>query len=106
MWVSYMTMNTAGRDGPLRGYFSKLVPHLWAVILNGMQAGGPDFITVGDGDSDLGMLKVIRDSGYSGAIGIMNHDESRDAEVGLRLNMEGLKKMLREMNDQAALGTY
>jgi len=87
-------------------FFPKLVPHLWAVILNGMQEGGPDFITVGDGNRDLGMLKVIRDSGYSGPIGIMNHDENRDAEVGLRLNMEGLKKMLREMNDQAALETY
>jgi hypothetical protein len=87
-------------------FFPKLVPHLWAVILNGMQEGGPDFITVGDGDRDLGMLKVIRDSGYSGPIGIMNHDEKRDAEVGLRLNMEGLKKMLRQMNDQAALGSY
>jgi hypothetical protein len=87
-------------------FFPKLVPHLWAVILNGMQQGGPDFITVGDGNRDLGLLKVIRDSGYSGPIGIMNHDENRDAEVGLRLNMEGLKKMLREMNDQAALETY
>ena len=87
-------------------FFPKLVPHLWAVILNGMQEGGPDFITVGDGDRDLEMLKVIRDSGYSGPIGIMNHDENRDAEVGLRLNMEGLKKMLREMNDQAALESY
>jgi hypothetical protein len=87
-------------------FFPTLVPHLWAVILNGMQQGGPDFITVGDGNRDLGMLKVIRDSGYSGPIGIMNHDENRDAELGLRLNMEGLKKMLREMNDQAALETY
>jgi hypothetical protein len=87
-------------------FFPKLVPHLWAVILNGMQEGGPDFITVGEGNRDLGMLKVIRDSGYSGPIGIMNHDENRDAEVGLRLNMEGLKKMLREMNDQAALESY
>jgi sugar phosphate isomerase/epimerase len=87
-------------------FFPKLVPHLWAVILNGMQQGGPDFITIGDGDRDLGMLKVIRDSGYRGPIGIMNHDENRDAEVGLRLNMEGLKKMLRQMDDQAALQSY
>jgi hypothetical protein len=87
-------------------FFPKLVPHLWAVILNGMQKGGPDFITVGDGDRDLGMLKVIRDSGYHGPIGIMNHEEKRDAEVGLRLNMEGLKKMLHEMNDQSALQSY
>jgi xylose isomerase-like TIM barrel protein len=87
-------------------FFPKLVPHLWGVILNGMQEGGPDFITVGEGDRDLGMLKVMRDSGYRGPIGIMNHDESRDAEVGLRLNMDGLKKMLRQMDDHAALATY
>jgi hypothetical protein len=87
-------------------FFPKLAPHLWGVILNGMQQGGPDFITVGDGDRDLGMLKVIRDSGYRGPIGIMNHDENRDAELGLRLNMEGLKKMLHQMGDEAALRTY
>lgn len=87
-------------------FFPKLVPHLWAVILNGMQQGGPDYITVGEGDRDLGMLKVIRDSGYRGPIGLMNHDKNRDAEVGLRLNMEGLKKMLRQMDDRAALQSY
>jgi sugar phosphate isomerase/epimerase len=87
-------------------FFPKLVPHLSAVLLEGMQDGGPEFMTVGDGNRDLGMLKVIRDSGYTGPVGIINHDENRDAEVGLRLNMEGLKKLLREMNDQAALQTY
>jgi hypothetical protein len=87
-------------------FFPRLVPHLWAVILNGMQQGGPDFITVGDGDRDLGMLKVIRDSGYRGPIGLMNHDKNRDAEVGLRLNMEGLKKLLRQMDDRDALKSY
>jgi len=87
-------------------FFPKLLPHLWSVILNGMQEGGPDFITVGDGERDLGMLKVIRNSGYRGPIGIMNHNTNRDAEVGLRLNMEGLKKMLRQRDDRPALQTY
>ena len=59
-------------------FFPKLVPQLWAVILNGIQAGGPDFITVGDGDRDLGMLKVIRDRGYSGPIGIMEVQDRRN----------------------------
>jgi hypothetical protein len=36
----------------------------------------------------------------------MNHDTNRDAEVGLRLNMEGPKKMLRQMDDREALQTY
>ena len=87
-------------------FFPRLVPHLSAVILNGMQSDGPPLITIGDGDRDLRMLKVIRESGYRGPIGIINHDENRDAETGLRLNMEGLKKMLREMGDESALQTY
>ena len=87
-------------------FFPKLAPHLMAVILNGMQKGGPEFFTVGEGDRDLPMLKVIRDSGYNNPVGIMNHDENRDAEVGLKTNIEGLKKMLREIGDSAALKTY
>jgi sugar phosphate isomerase/epimerase len=87
-------------------FFPKLAPHLYAVLLMGMQAGGPENMDVGDGAQDLGMLKVIRDSGYRGPIGILNHVETRDAEVGLRANMEGLKKLLHGMNDTAALRTY
>jgi sugar phosphate isomerase/epimerase len=87
-------------------FFPKLVPHLMAVVLNGMRKGGPDFINVGEGDRDLSMLKVIRASGYHGPIGLMNHDETRDAEAGLKTNVEGLKKLLREMGDEAALETY
>lgn len=87
-------------------FFPKLVPHLMAVVLNGMQKGGPDFITVGEGDRDLSMLKVIRTSGYRGPVGVMNHDENRDAELGLKSNIEGLKKVLRQMGDEAALRTY
>ena len=47
------------------------------------------------GDRELGMLEVIRKSRYRGPVGIMNLDRNRDAEVGLKLNMEGLKRLLR-----------
>lgn len=86
--------------------FPKMVPHLMAVVLNGMRKGGPTFMTVGDGDRDLAMLKVIQGSGYRGPIGIMNSDANRDAEVGLKVNIEGLKKMLRDLGEDAALKTY
>jgi hypothetical protein len=87
-------------------FFPKLVPHLWAVILNGMQDGGPPVITVGDGDRDLELTRVICGSGYRGPIGLINHDDNRDAEVGLRMNMEGLKKLLKQLDARAALQTY
>jgi len=63
-------------------------------------------LNLGEGDRELEMLRIVRDSGYQGPIGILNHREDRDAEVGLRQNMEGLKKLLHELGDEAALKTY
>lgn len=87
-------------------FFPKLVPHLWAVILFGMQDGVGPLVTLGQGNRDLEMLKVIHKSGYRGRIAIINHDDNRDAEVGLRLNIEGLKKLLGQLDDRSALRTY
>jgi sugar phosphate isomerase/epimerase len=87
-------------------FFPKIVPHLMAVNLNGMKKDAPMILNIGEGDRELGMLKIVRDSGYRGPIGILNHREDRDAEVGLRENMEGLKRLLRELGDEAALKTY
>jgi hypothetical protein len=78
-------------------FFPKIVPLLMAVNLNGMRKGGPMILPLGEGDSELGMLKIVRDSGYRGPIGILNHDENRDAEVGLRTNMLDLQKLLRDL---------
>lgn len=88
------------------GLFPKMLPHLMAVNLDGMRKEGPMILTLGEGDRELGMLKIIRSSGYRGPIGILNHREELDAEIGLRRNIEGLKKLLRAMGDEAALRTY
>lgn len=81
-------------------------PHLLCLNLNGMRKAGPKIIPVGGGDDDLVILKAIRSTGYAGPIGILNHREEVDAEVGLRENIEGLKKLLRELKDEHALATY
>ena len=87
-------------------FFPQLVPHLYAVNINGMKAGGPKILTVGQGDREVELLKIIRNSKYRGPIGIVNHIETQDAEIGLRSNMEGLKSVLRQMDDTQALATY
>jgi sugar phosphate isomerase/epimerase len=87
-------------------FFPQLVPHLYAVNINGMKAGGPKILTVGQGDREVELLKIIRDSKYRGPIGIVNHIETQDAEIGLRSNMEGLKSVLRQIGDTQALATY
>ena len=81
-------------------------PHLMCLTINGMKAGGPMVLPVGQGDDDLSILKTIRDSGYTGPIAILNHREEVDAEQGLRENIDGLKKLLGELHDDAALKTY
>ena len=65
-------------------FFPQLVPHLYAVNLNGMKVGAAKILPIGQGDRELEMLKVIRSSRYRGPIGILNHIEKQDAEVGLR----------------------
>lgn len=87
-------------------FFPRILPHLLAVNINGMKKEGPRVITVGEGSSELDMLKLVRSSGYKGPIGILNESTERDAEVGLKGNMAGLQKMLRAMGDEAALKTY
>ena len=49
---------------------------------------------------------MIRDSGYRGPIGILDHRPETDAEVSLRENLTGLQKLLVEMGDQKAAETY
>jgi sugar phosphate isomerase/epimerase len=87
-------------------FFPKILPHLMAVNLDGMTKDAPMILNLGEGDRELEMLRIVRDSGYQGPIGILNHREDRDAEVGLRQNMEGLKKLLLKLGDEAALKTY
>jgi sugar phosphate isomerase/epimerase len=90
--------------------FAVLMPlmksRLMCLTINGMKQGGPKILPVGQGDDDLALLKIIRDSGYDGPISILNHREEVDAEQGLRENIEGLKKLLSEMKDDRALSTY
>jgi len=50
------------------------------------------------GDCDLDLLKLVRDSGYRAPIGILGHRTDQDAEVTLKTNLEGLERLLKEMN--------
>lgn len=86
--------------------FTEMLPYLYCVNLNGMRKGGPKILPIGDGDEDLKLLKMIKESGYTGPIGILGHRAEIDAEVALKLNLDGLKRLLKEMDDTEALKTY
>jgi hypothetical protein len=81
---------------------AKIRPHLYALNLNGMITGGDKtdqkIVPIGQGDRDLELLRIIRDSGYRGPIGILNHTQL-DAEVRLKENLAGLDRLLRLLED-------
>lgn len=75
-------------------------PHLLALNLNGMNAGGEKaggkILPLGEGDRDLYILRTIVASGWTGPIGILNHTDE-DAAVRLRKNMDGLDNLVRQL---------
>ena len=74
-----------------------MLPYLSAVNINGMRAEGPKIITLGEGDRELEMLRIIRDSGYQGPIGILGHTEGEDIRVVLERNLAGLEKLKSQL---------
>ncbi len=73
--------------------FEMMLPYLSAVNINGMKAEGPMIITLGEGDRELEMLRFIKESGYSGPIGILGHTEGEDIRPVLERNLRGLEKL-------------
>jgi sugar phosphate isomerase/epimerase len=86
--------------------FDLMLPYLYCVNLNGMNKEGPKILTLGEGREDLKIIKMISKSGYEGPIGIIGHIEDEDVEIVLRRNLEGLKKLLKEIGDTKALKSY
>jgi hypothetical protein len=80
-------------------------PYLLCLNLNGMTKDGDKrglkILPLGQGELDLQLLKTIRDSGYAGPIGILNHTEA-DAEARLKDNLDGLDWLVAQLDGQPA----
>jgi hypothetical protein len=76
---------------------TKMKPYLLAVNLNGMVRGGDKsgakILRLGSGEEDARLLQIIRDSGWNGPVGIIDHRPETDSEETLRENLEGLEKL-------------
>lgn len=83
----------------------KMKPYLLAVNLNGMSRGGDTtgnkILPLGQGELDLALLKTLRDSGWRGPIGILNHTDE-DAEARLLDNLEGLEWLVAQLDGKPA----
>ncbi len=79
---------------------ARMKPYLLVLNLNGMTAGGDKagkkILPLGAGDLDAKLLKIVRDSGWRGPLGILNHTDE-DAAARLQLNLDGLTRVLAEI---------
>jgi lysophospholipase L1-like esterase len=77
-------------------------PHLLCLNLNGMDIDGDKkgrkILPLGVGTEDAKALRIIRDSGYDGPFGILNHTQE-DAEGRLLDNLDGLRWILPQLDD-------
>lgn len=71
-----------------------MLPHLWAVNLDGIIAGGPKILPIGEGNREHDMILLLEEKGYKGPYGILGHVEDADVKVILQKNIDGLQGML------------
>lgn len=87
--------------------FAQMKPYLLCLNINGMNDGGePKVLPLGQGQREKEMIRIVRQSDYSGPIGIIGHRFEVDAEQSLIGNLEGLKNLLGQLGDAAAAKTY
>lgn len=82
-----------------------MLPHLLCLNLNGTTRDGDKkgmkILPLGEGDMDLTLLKLIRNSGYDGPIGIIGHTQD-DVELRLRDNLKGLNWLRPQLDGKPA----
>ena len=88
--------------------FLRMKPHLLAVTLNGMirdgdLTGSHDLGTapLGQGDQDLRLLRIIKESSWTGRVGIVGETDSVDVELRLRVHLDGLEWLLPQLDGKA-----
>lgn len=81
--------------------WARMAPYVDTVNLNGMVTNGDQtgrkILTLGEGDQELALLRVIQNSGWRGRIGILNHRTDVDAAVALRRNLAGLDQLVARL---------
>ena len=85
--------------------FPRMKPHLLALTLNGMITDGDQpgrnlgTVPLGQGDQDLRLLRIIKDSGWHGPVGIIL-EVFADAETRLQDNLDGLDWLVAQLDGQ------
>lgn len=99
--IVYNFHHARSHHGRFREFYPKIETYLFAINLAGLKKGNTEqFYGIGEGNVEEDMIRIISESDYRGPIGIINHDENRDAKVGLETEMEGLKEILNSIGEK------
>jgi hypothetical protein len=76
-----------------------MLPYLHCLNINGMNStGDPKILSLGKGEHEEALLRVIEESGYGGPVGILGHRSEMDVEIALKENLEGLRVIQAKLN--------
>lgn len=79
--------------------FKQVKPYLLCLNINGMNDNAnPKIVSIGKGQHERGMIKVVTESNYVGPIGILDHRNERDAKESLRENLEGVQQIKKSLS--------
>lgn len=85
--------------------FALVKPHLLCLNINGMNAKAqPKILGIGKGQHELNMIKVVKESGYNGPIGILDHRNELDSRDSLNENLLGLNWVRAELEKPGSGG--
>jgi len=105
--IVYNLHHGHGHIGDFAEVLAVMKPYLLCLNLNGMNDNAqPKILPIGQGRHDVALIKIIKESGYDGPIGILDHRGSVDAEQSLTENLDGLKKVLEQLGEDEAARTY
>lgn len=76
-------------------FLPRILPHLRAVNLNGMNPAGPKILPLGTGTHERAMIRLLESAGYRGPLGILGHVDDADVEEVLARNLAGLRDLTR-----------
>ncbi len=83
-----------------------LKPYLHCLNLNGMNdRAEPKILSLAQGKHELDMLKAVVESGYSGPIGILDHQSHLDSKLALQDNLDGLEWLKKELTKSGSGGS-
>jgi len=84
----------------------RISPYVIAVNLNGMVPDGDrlnkKIMFLGEGSEELGMMRIIRNSGWRGRVGVVSHVDTADAAETLGRNLVAYDRLLAALKAEPA----